>query len=98
MRAFFHVLSVIAAVLLGALWFMSPLGLGFAKWPVDGGPLSAMNIYRLSYFIGLPALAVTQVSSVILVFTRFHRGAFPVSAISLSLLLIAVIYVMHAMR
>lgn len=93
MRAFFHVLSVIAAVLLGIVWFMSPLGLEFAKWPVDDGLFSVKNIYSLSYFIGLPFLAVAQVSSVILAFTRFHRGGLPLSAVSLCLHIFAIIYV-----
>lgn len=96
MRLFLHIFSVVVAVFLGVLWFMSPLGLGFAKWPVYDGPFSAINIYVLSHSIGLPLLAVAQVSSVILIFTRWQRRALPLSLLPLCLFLLPLIYVLNA--
>lgn len=99
MRLFLHIFSVVVAVLLGMVWFMSPLALGFSKWPVDDGPFSVINIYVLSYSIGLPLLAVAQVSSVVLIFTRWQRRALPLSLLSLlslCLFLLPPIYVLSA--
>lgn len=62
----FLVLTTVVALLLGFLWFMSPLGLGFAEQSAD--PVRrqwAETVYWLSYFLGIPMLLIGQVVAII---------------------------------
>lgn len=55
------VLSALAALLFGAIWFMSPLGLGFSA--MSGTPehiLTVQRVFMASYSVGLPLLILTQ--------------------------------------
>jgi hypothetical protein len=73
----FHLITTLVALVIGFVWYMSPLGLGFAVWPSDPATREiAYAAYWLSYFIGLPLLLVGQVGSVILAMTGRRRAAF----------------------
>lgn len=67
----FLIAMVFAAIVVSALWYMSPLALGFASHPID--PQSAQWIpvlYKASYFIGIPMLLISQPLALFLA----HKG------------------------
>ncbi len=56
-----------ASWVFGFFWLMSPLGVGFADWPADEGRRAlATQVYRFSFFVGLPVLVLGQVAALIL--------------------------------
>ncbi|MBB4395942.1 hypothetical protein [Bradyrhizobium sp. ERR14] len=82
---FFFVLTTVLAVLCAFVWFLSPLGFGFAERPTN--PLTwkvASTIYSVSYFGGIPALLIGQaVSAILAVFGR-TRAAYLVPLLSIA--------------
>lgn len=87
-----YVLSVLAAVLLGFAWFMSPLAIGFSPMPEGEAGLRALRIHAISYRFGLPMLAVVQFISVVCAFIDRPRTALGLSLLSLCVFLVPVIW------
>ncbi|WP_147457586.1 hypothetical protein [Paracoccus alkanivorans] len=76
-----HAFLVLSATLLGAIWFMSPVGLGFASWPdQEISREKAHLIFSISYFIGLPALVIGQLLSIVVIFKARPKIALAISA------------------
>ncbi|MBU4611369.1 hypothetical protein IMZ29_12770 [Achromobacter sp. GG226] len=54
--------SAVLAVVASAVWYLSPLALGFASWPSH--PMLAAiarGAFQASYFVGIPALLACPV-------------------------------------
>ncbi|MGE7472848.1 hypothetical protein ACQKLX_25695 [Bosea sp. NPDC003192] len=69
----FLIVTTVAVPVLGFLWFMSPLGLGFAEQPADPVRRQWADIlYRLSYYVGIPMLLIGQAVAVVC-HRRGHR-------------------------
>jgi len=65
--AWVQVITTLVALIVVPLWYMSPLGLGFADWPRD--PLTrnaAAAAYGFSFYIGIPLMLGGQVVAAIL--------------------------------
>jgi hypothetical protein len=93
----FHLITTLVALVIGLVWYMSPLGLGFAVWPSDPATREfAYVAYWLSYFIGLPLLLVGQAGSVILAMTGRRRAAygFPMVTIGVFVLSAAIVIIL----
>jgi len=75
----------IVSVFLAIIWFMSPLGLGFVTWPEAHRDLFE-QIYRVSYFGGIPAILIAQIASPFLFAFRKRRMAYWVPAVAITLL------------
>lgn len=76
------IVTTIAALILSFLWFMSPLGLGFAEQPVD--PVRkqwADSAYRLSYYLGIPMLLIGQAFAIICHARGYRRRGLIISAL-----------------
>lgn len=78
----FLIVATVAALVLGFLWFMSPLGLGFAEQPAD--PVRrqwAETLHRLSYYVGIPMLLIGQAVAVICHMGGHRRRGLIISAL-----------------
>lgn len=74
--AFLIVTTLVACVCI-FVWLLSPLGLGFQDGPSNPTTKEiALTIFIVSYFVGLPALAIGQVASPILWLYAHTRGAY----------------------
>lgn len=79
---------------LGFMWYMSPLGMGFAEWPTDPNERQfALMTYQISYWVGIPLLLIGQVASGILALLRRRRAAYYVPAFSFAFFIASVVLV-----
>jgi hypothetical protein len=86
----FHIATTLVALVIGFIWLMSPLGLGFQEWPSDPVTRRIANAaYWLSFFIGLPLLLIGQVGSVILAMTGRMRAAFRLPMVSIGIFILS---------
>ena len=61
------VLVVLTSVLAGIMWYLTPLAMGFSQAAAPTDPEGfAQLLFRLSWHIGLPLLALGQVAALIL--------------------------------
>ena len=61
------VLMVLTSVLAGIMWYLTPLAMGFSQAAAPTDPEGfAQLLFRLSWHIGLPLLALGQVAALIL--------------------------------
>ncbi|ESQ84973.1 hypothetical protein [Asticcacaulis benevestitus] len=84
---FYIVFTSILVACLAFVWFMSPLGLGFARWPERE---LLQSIYAGSYYAGIPAILIAKVISPVLFAYRKRKAAYGVPAISIAVFLICV--------
>lgn len=78
-------MMVLASIVTSAVWYMSPLALGFAIQSTD--PQKAewgIILYKASYFIGIPVLLVTQPVALFLAHNGRRRAALLISLVSAS--------------
>ena len=95
----FFFATTLVAIICGAFWFMSPLGIGFAPQPANPlVPQVANTIYVVSYFGGIPMLLLGQVLSAILAALGWRRGAFIVPLVSLGAFALCVTIVLALFR
>lgn len=91
----FYVFTTAVALVFAWVWFLSPLGFGFADWTANAG-LRAMGqgIYQVSYFVGIPALLLGQAVSLVLALTRRLRLAYyvPVATIGTFSVSVAIVF------
>ena len=80
----YFIASLALALCLALVWYMSPLGMGFAHWPEDHREL-LKRIYMASYFIGIPAVLIAQIASPILFAFKKQRAAYWVPAVAIAL-------------
>jgi len=80
----YFIVSLALALCLALVWYMSPLGMGFAHWPQDHRDL-LQHIYMMSYFIGIPAVLIAQIASPILFAFKKQRAAYWVPAVAIAL-------------
>ncbi|MDO5642397.1 MAG: hypothetical protein Q4G26_08455 [Paracoccus sp. (in: a-proteobacteria)] len=65
------VLVLLASVLVGAVWFAAPLGMGFS----DAGRPDAAQRFFTSWHVGLPLFALGQIAALVLAFWRLQWAA-----------------------
>jgi len=68
--------SALLAVIASAIWYMSPLALGFASWPshpVLAG--LARGAFQASYDVGIPAMLTSPVIGIVLALSGRHVAA-----------------------
>lgn len=89
-------LMLLASAFTLAMWFASPLALGFSRPPGDSQPSAAVErLFRLSWFVGLPLLAAGQIASVVLAFRRLPAAvALSTAVLAAFLLMIGLILYM----
>ena len=96
----FYIFATAVALVFAGVWFMSPLGFGFAPWPADAGLRAfAQGLYQVSYFGGIPALLLGQVVSLALALalTRRSRLAYYVPLTTIGVFGVSVAIVMSLM-
>ena len=82
----FIALTSALAIVLAGIWYVTPLGFGFARWPSDETIRRAIfAIYWATYFVGIPMLLISQVVSIILFALGLRKAAFFPPIISLGL-------------
>lgn len=79
--ALYWFLTTALALAIGLVWYMSPLGLGFNGHP---GRL-AYSVYWATYFVGIPALLLAQLASLMLALLHKQRAAYVLPAVALVL-------------
>ena len=80
----FFALTTVFVLFVGAFWYMSPLGFGFAEWPADPSINKfAQSIYVISYYGGLPLLLFGQVASAIAAISGRYKLAFAIPVFSI---------------
>jgi len=85
----YFIATSIAAACLALGWYITPLGLGFAAWPEANRNLLE-HLYKASYFVGIPAILIAQVLSLVLFIYGKRKTAFGLPAGALGLFLICV--------
>ena len=80
----YWVATTLVAAGIAFLWWMSPVGLGFAQWPSEPIKSIVMSVYQASYFVGIPLLIITQGIAAGLAKLRLRRWAFALPAISIT--------------
>ncbi len=87
-------LLIVISIPLILLWYMSPLGLGFHQWSDDPEKANrAQLFYLISWTGGIPLLIFGQLIAIILAFYGRVRMALALSAISLTVFLTLIGYV-----
>jgi hypothetical protein len=92
--AWYWAITTVVACCAAFVWYISPLGIGFADWPDEPLRSVVQAVYLGSYFVGIPALLGGQLLSLGLAVFRKRRAAFIVPAISLGLFFTSVAFVM----
>ncbi len=83
----------IVAFCLAFVWYMSPLGLGFATWPERHRDLLEY-VYAGSYYMGIPEIVIAQIISPVLFKYGKRKAAYWLPAISISLFLTCVMLIL----
>jgi hypothetical protein len=90
---FYFVSTSMAVACLAFVWFISPLGFGFAIWPVANRELLE-HVYAGSYYIGIPAILIAQITSLVLFIYKKRRAAYWTPVVSISLFLICIVSIL----
>ena|SRR5690606_17664225 len=83
----FLILTTLAALMLSAVWYFSPLALGMASsnWTNNTEQLNlALSFYWVSYKFCVPVMLVAQVFAIMMGIKGYSRTAYLVPAVSLS--------------
>lgn len=70
-------LVLLASALVGAIWYLAPLGMGF---PDAGRPDTARR-FVISWHVGLPLFAAAQIAALVLAFWRLQWAAILATAL-----------------
>ncbi|MDP0928779.1 hypothetical protein Q0601_16465 [Paracoccus onubensis] len=88
-------LLIVISIPLIFFWYMSPLGMGFHQWPEDREKANqARSLYLISLNGGIPLLIFGQLTATALAFYGRVRMALALSAISLTVFLTLIGYVL----
>lgn len=88
-------LLIVISIPLIFFWYMSPLGMGFHQWPADREKANqAQSLYLISLNGGIPLLIIGQLAAIILAFNDRAGIALALSAISLTIFLTLIGYVL----
>jgi small-conductance mechanosensitive channel len=81
----FLVTTTIAAVVFSAVWYVSPLGLGFSEWPSEPGRRDlALTLFAISHRVGIPMLLIAQALAIVMAAKGYRRTALITPVLSLS--------------
>ncbi|MDO5604962.1 MAG: hypothetical protein Q4G25_07370 [Paracoccus sp. (in: a-proteobacteria)] len=70
-------LGLLASVLVGAVWYVAPLAMGF----LDAGRPDMARRFLASWSVGLPLFALGQIAALILAFWRLQWAAIMATAL-----------------
>jgi len=83
--------TTLIALLSSVIWYMSPLALGFAKWPTDPNRAELAHwLLNLSHQFGIPLILAAQVFAMVMAFKGYQRVALIVPVVCLSIFLLCV--------
>ncbi|AQS63459.1 hypothetical protein AGRHK599_LOCUS4871 [Rhizobium rhizogenes] len=78
--------TTVVAFILGAVWYLSPLALGFSEWPSDPARRNLIvGLYDISYRAGIPVLIVAQILAIAMKIRGHQRAALIIPSLSLGL-------------
>ena len=77
-------ITTLLTLLASAIWYMSPLALGFAEWPADPDMADLAHLlFKLSHRFGIPFILAAQVFAIVMAFKGYRRIALILPAVCL---------------
>ena len=92
-------ITTLITLLSSAIWYMSPLALGFAAWPADPDKAELAHwLFNLSHQFGISLILAAQVFAIVMAFKGYQRVALIVPAVCLVIFLLCVVTVIKLVQ